>query len=62
LAVDERKVVPTLVAPKNQAGAYRDYYHCYHVAQPSPGRHTTRATIHNIETQAESSHTVEFTV
>ncbi|UCD62559.1 MAG: terpene cyclase/mutase family protein [Candidatus Zixiibacteriota bacterium] len=62
LFVDGRKVVPKLVAPKAQWGAYRDYYHFCNVAQPAPGRHTATAVVRSLKTQTVSKHTIEFII
>jgi hypothetical protein len=62
LAVDGQKVTPTLASPRGKQGAYQDHYHYYHIAEPTPGRHTARATIRVLATKAESKHTIEFTV
>lgn len=62
LVVDGRKVEPKLVAPKAQWGAYRDYYHFYHIAQPTPGKHTATAAVRKVDTGAVSKHTIEFIV
>lgn len=62
LAVDGRRVTPTLVAPEAKWGAYRDHYHYYHIANPATGRHTATATIHVRATKARSSHAIEFMV
>ena len=61
LMIDGQKVEPSLVAPKAKWGAYQDYYHTYHMARPSAGKHTATATVRVLATQAVSSHTVEFT-
>ncbi|MBL7153035.1 MAG: prenyltransferase [Phycisphaerae bacterium] len=62
LVVDGRKVAPRLDAPKAQWGAYKDYCHYYHIANPSGGKHTATATARIIETGDESSRTIEFGV
>jgi len=62
LMIDEREVVPSLVAPKARWGAYQDYYHYYHISRPTPGRHTAAVIIRALDTKAESRHSIEFTV
>jgi hypothetical protein len=62
LLIDKREVAPKLVAPEARWGAYEDYYHYYHIPEPAPGRHTATAAVRNLQTQAESSRTIEFTV
>ncbi len=62
LAIDGREVTPTVSSPKNKAGAYQDYYHFHHLAEPAPGKHKAVATVRILATGEESSHTVEFRV
>ncbi len=62
LAVDGREVTPRLAAPAAKWGAYEDYYHYYHIAEPAAGRHRATATIRSVDSGAESTHTIEFSV
>jgi hypothetical protein len=62
LAIDGRKVTPTLASPKNKAGTYQDYYHLHHVAEPAAGKHTATATVRTLATAVELTHTIEFMV
>jgi len=62
LAVDGREVEASLVAPKAKWGAYEDYYHYYHIAEPAAGRHKATATVRSVDSGAESTHTIEFSV
>jgi hypothetical protein len=63
LTVDGRDVTPTMVAKKRPTGAgLEDHYHLFHLTEPTPGRHTARAVVRAVATQAESSRTVEFDV
>jgi len=62
LAVDGREVEPSLVAPKAKLGAYEDCYHYYHIAEPAAGRHRATATVRSVDSGAESTHTIEFSV
>jgi hypothetical protein len=62
LAIDGQKVTPALSAPKNKAGAYQDYYHFHHLAEPVPGKHTATAKVHTPAVKAESSHSIEFII
>jgi hypothetical protein len=40
----------------------QDDYHLYHIAEPTPGKHTATATVRVLATKTESKHTIEFTV
>ncbi|HEY1378723.1 MAG TPA: prenyltransferase/squalene oxidase repeat-containing protein [Gemmataceae bacterium] len=61
LTVDGKDVTPTLVAKKAANGrGFEDHYHHYHIAEPAAGKHTARAVVRSVATQAESSRTVEF--
>jgi len=60
LMIDGREVEPKLVAPKAQWGAYQDYYYFFHIAQPTPGKHTATAAVRTLDTGVVSEHTVEF--
>ena len=62
LMIDGREVTSKLVAPKAQWGAYRDYYHFYHIGKPTPGKHTATAAVRRLDTVAVSQHTIEFIV
>lgn len=63
LAVDGRDVTPTLVTKKRPTGAgLADHYHQFHLPDPPPGRHTVRAVVRTIATNAESGRTIEFDV
>ena len=65
LAVDDAVVSPTLaktaVARPRQA-LVNDHYHQFHLPDPAPGKHTVEATVRQIETGAESSRRIEFTL
>lgn len=63
LTVDGAEVSPVLVAPKAPRGAaFADHYHCLALPDPAPGKHTATAQVRRLDTQAESSRTVEFNV
>ena len=62
LEVDGREVTPTLVAPPARWGAFQDHYHHYPIPEPTPGSHTATAAVRVLETGAQCSRTIEFTV
>jgi len=63
LTVDGVEVSPRLVARKQPRGsAFADYYHQFHLPNPTPGKHTAAATVRLIATGAESQRAVEFFV
>jgi hypothetical protein len=61
LMVDDKEVMPTLVAPRQPRGAnYTDYCHCHHLPDPSPGAHRAVAVVRELASGEESSRTLEF--
>jgi len=62
LTIDGEKVTPSLTAPKTKAGAYQDYYQFYHIADPTPSKHTATAAVRTLAAGMESSHTIKFAV
>jgi len=63
LKIDGAEVVPTLVEKKRPGGALlEDHYHQFHIADPSPGKHTAAARVRALETRAESDRTIEFVI
>lgn len=63
LTVDDIDASPTPVSARNpRGGALTDFYHHYHLPDPSPGRHTATATARLLETGAEVRREVEFVV
>ncbi len=63
LIVDGGVVTPKLVEKKRPRGAANvDYYHQFHLAEPSPGGHRVQAVVRTLETKEESSRFIEFTV
>jgi hypothetical protein len=62
LAVDGRRVQPSLVEKKNNKKQLSDHYYEFHIASPAAGRHTATATVRVIRTGAQADVTTEFTV
>jgi hypothetical protein len=60
LTVDDVEVAPTLIAPK-RGTAYTDYAHLHHIPNPTPGPHRATATIQELATGKQSTHTLTFT-
>ncbi len=63
LVVDGAEVKPTLVSRRAPRGAaMADHYHQYHLLSPAAGKHVATAFVREIESQKESSRSVEFLV
>jgi hypothetical protein len=63
LTVDGSKVAPAVVTKRRAGGpALADTYHEYRLPDPSPGEHTSTATVRLIESGAESTREVKFVV
>jgi hypothetical protein len=59
--VDDKEVVPELVAKKNPAGtAHFDHYHVVNLPKLAVGKHTAKVTVRRLDTKAELSRVVEF--
>ena len=63
LTVDGQDVSPVLTATKALRGALlADHYYQFHWAQPEPGQHRASAVVRVVETKAEVSRTIQFTL
>ncbi|HEY7326562.1 MAG TPA: prenyltransferase/squalene oxidase repeat-containing protein [Gemmataceae bacterium] len=61
LLVDGAEVSPMLIAKQRKGNAaFEDYYHQFHLPNPTPGNHTAKAIVRRIDTKADSSRTIEF--
>jgi prenyltransferase beta subunit len=62
LTVDGAEAKPKLVERRRPNGNWDDHYHLYHIVQPTAGKHTATATVHDLATKRESQRTIEFVV
>jgi hypothetical protein len=62
LVVDGQPANAQLKDIKRARGVREDYYHEFHIANPTPGPHAATVTVRVLETGQEVTRTMNFTV
>src|SRR5688572_11599263 len=62
LSLDGMEVSPSLASRKRPNGLLDEHHHSFHIERVAPGQHIATATVRILDTNAEQSRSLKFTI